>query len=88
MTVTYLVLATQCLNKNAAHNLQLVCSFPCIMLMQFFLILLLPFGVGVFKQMKMVNFLVSGIFIEAGLNNAPGKNEKSEKSLAIFSWVG
>ena len=46
MRVTCFVLATECLTMNVACNLQLVCSFPCIMLMQYF-VLLLPFGVRV-----------------------------------------
>ena len=39
--VTCFVLATECLPMNVAQDFQLVSSFPCIMLMQYFVLLLL-----------------------------------------------
>ena len=45
VSVTCLNLATECLTKNVASNVQLVCSCPCIISMQFFIILL-TLGVG------------------------------------------
>ena len=52
VSVTCFVLATECLTKNVAHNLQLVCSFPCIMLMQFFKSYSYLLGSGYFKVFK------------------------------------
>ena len=50
--VTCFVLAIECLTMNVAHDFELVCSFPCIMLMQSF-VLLLPFGVkGILSSWK------------------------------------
>lgn len=50
--MTCVVLATECLTMYVAHNLQLVCSFLFIMLMQF--ILLLPFMVeGILSNWKL-----------------------------------
>ena len=50
--VTCFVLATECLTMNVACDCdQLVCSFPCIMLMQSFVF---PFGIkGILSSWKL-----------------------------------
>ena len=58
VNAAFLVLTTKCLPKNVACNLQLVCSFPCIMLMYFF-ILLLPFGVRSILSKQKLNQTIS-----------------------------
>lgn len=49
VSMTCFILATKCLPKNVAHNLQLVCLFPFIML---FYLIPTSWGSGYFKQLE------------------------------------
>ena len=46
------VLATECLTMDVAHDLLLVCSFPCVMSMSSFVLFPLFWGQRYFKQLE------------------------------------